>query len=98
MIFGKKKEVVKTVAAEPPMDYTGEELKIPQQVTPVQQRNVSSPTIDNARSRVVEQVQEDEEEQKVVQVPVYLSERDIYNLVIENNLMLKELLSIAKGE
>lgn len=32
---------------------------------------------------------------RVIQVPLYLSQDQINNMIIENNLMLKELMSIA---
>lgn len=45
---------------------------------------------------IEQQLQQPKEEKVVVQqVPIYLDDSAINNLVIENNLMLKELLRIA---
>ena len=40
----------------------------------------------------------DTQEKKYVEVPIFLSQTQINNLIIENNMMLKELMAMAVDE
>lgn len=83
----------------PEAAYEQAEAKVEQQAFNAPQP-VQTPEVQYASQiqKSVPQTPLEPQKPKIIQVPVYLSEQDINNMVIENNLMLKELLNLASQE
>lgn len=84
-MIGKKKKLT-AVPTSAPVEQT-QAAVLPEEVTEVKVVQEPSPVAPIPT-----------EQPKVVQVPVYLSQDQVNNLVIENHLMLKEILAIAQEE
>jgi len=76
-----KKETQPTIASAPVEEETVGEIKY------VEQTN--SPTKEIAKNKIVESL----EEPQVREIPICLSQTQINNLIIENNIMLKQIMS-----
>ena len=89
-LFNKKKEEYKLV--EPPI---GPSKKVEEEVM------YKSDTEDSQINEDVEipkKVEAEVEEEKVLQVPVFLTEADVNRLIYENNIMLKRLMGFLQKE
>lgn len=94
-IFKTKKPKVETVIASPPeADETNAETQYIEQL--------SSPTASPPVQPVVQQtsptIQQPEVKTEVREIPICLSQTQINNLIIENNIMLKELMAMANED
>ena len=90
-MIGKKKKAA-AIAATPPVEPMVFDTPTPVVEAPV------VPVVPEVPVAPVAQPVEVQPEQRIVQVPVSLSQSQINNLVIENNMMLKEILEIAQEE
>ena len=47
---------------------------------------------------IKKETKEEKDDDKIVQVPVFLSEQDVFRMVYENNLMLRKIVSEIEEE
>jgi len=88
-IFNKKVSSMPT--APPREDFVQQRQETPKPVEVEQPKPQPEPKVEEVEEKEVEQ-----EEDKVMYVPKSISQEDINNLVIENNFMLKKILSLAE--
>ena len=93
-LFNKKKEVYKIV--EPPV--TPSEKVIEEVAYESNTEDPQSREDIEIPKKVEAKIEPEEEEEKVLQVPVFLTPADINRLIYENNIMLKRLMSVIQKE
>ena len=103
-LFNKNKQQTPTVPVPQPVppvpqqNYDAAEAQLDKAIMPPVQPEVQyQPQVqESAPQPAPEPKKVEGEKVRVQQVPVFLDQSAVNNLVIENNLMLKELLSLAQ--
>ena len=89
-LFNKKKEDYKIV--NPPT----EAVQKPEEE--VMNENVFNEDSTNEEEKIITKENKVVEEEKILQVPVFLTQADVNRLIYENNIMLKRLMEAIQKE